>query len=136
MQIIILILVSVCSVWLVLVSVYIGFSLIRIAEKLEVELPLIGDRKKKLEEAKEEEIRNAQYDQMLAEISAEKEEKAKVKAAAEAGYDYNELDQIEEIYRSESDPDALMELLEFGLPDEELDQILNSLEAPSESAVS
>ncbi len=136
MQTIILILVSVCSVWLVLASVYIGLSVIRIAEKLEVELPLIGDRKRKLEEEKKEEIRNAQYDQMLAEISAEKEIKAKAKAAAEAGYDYNELDQIEEIYRSESDPDALMELLEFGLPDEELDQILNSLEAPSESAVS
>lgn len=136
MQTIILILVSVCSVWLVLASVYIGLSVIRIAEKLEVELPLIGDRKRKLEEEKKEEIRNAQYDQMLAEISAEKEKKAKAKAAAEAGYDYNELDQIEEIYRSESDPDALMELLEFGLPDEELDQILNSLEASSEGAVS
>lgn len=136
MQTIILIFVSVCSVWLVLASVYIGLSLIRIAEKLEVELPLIGDRKKKREEEKEEEIRNAQYDQMLAEISAEKEKKAKAKAAAEAGYDYNELDQIEEIYRSESDPDALMELLEFGLPDEELDQILSSLETSSESAVS
>ena len=122
--------------WLVLASVYIGLSVIRVAEKLEVELPLIGDRKKKLEEAKEEEIRNAQYDQMLDEISAEKEKKAKAKAATEAGYDYNELDQIEEIYRSESDPDALMELLEFGLPDEELDQILNCLEIPSESAVS
>lgn len=136
MQTVILIFVFVCTAWLVLASVYIGLSVIRIAEKLGVELPLIGDRKKKREEEKAEEIRNAQYNQFLADLSAEKKKKAKAKAAAEVGYDYNELDQIEEVYRSESDPDALMELLEFGLPDEELDQILNSLEAPSESAVS
>lgn len=136
MQTIILIFVFVSTAWLVLASVYIGLSVIRIAEKLGVELPLISDRKKKREEEKAEEIRNAQYNQFLADFSAEKKKKAKAKAAAEVGYDYNELDQIEEVYRSESDPDALMELLEFGLPDEELDQILNSLEAPSESAVS
>ena len=135
MQIFLLTLIFFCAVWLVCVSVYFLLAIIRIADKLEVELPFMEKRRLKKVDEIEKKIRDEKFDQMLKELSCEKTKQREAKAQAETGFVYNELDELSDIDRSETDPDSLMELLEFGIPDEELNQILGSLEASSASNI-
>ena len=136
MQIILLLLIFLCLAWIACLGTYFLLVLIRFADKKNFELPFFEDRKQKIEEAKRQEIRNEQYDKMLEELSEKKQQEKKAKEASAEGFEYNELDDLADIERSETDPDALLELLEFGIPDEELNTVLNSLESAGQGALS
>lgn len=102
--------------------IYAGIALYRIADKLEVTLPYMNRYKQKLEEEREHEESNERYNQMLEELS-QKQIVGRSKIEPEEIYD--ELDSLEDFESSETEPESLMELLEFGLPDEELANLLN-----------
>ena len=103
-------------------SIYAGIALYRIADKLEVTLPYMNRYKQKLEEEREHEESNERYNQMLEELS-QKQIVGRSKIEPEEIYD--ELDSLEDFESSETEPESLMELLEFGLPDEELAKLLD-----------
>lgn len=102
--------------------IYAGIALYRIADKLEVTLPYMNRYKQKLEEEREHEESNERYNQMLEELS-QKQIVGRSKIEPEEIYD--ELDSLEDFESSETEPESLMELLEFGLPDEELANLLD-----------
>lgn len=102
--------------------IYAGIALYRIADKLEVTLPYMNRYKQKLEEEREHEESNERYNQMLEELS-KKQIVGRSKIEPEEIYD--ELDSLEDFESSETEPESLMELLEFGLPDEELANLLD-----------
>ena len=72
MQIVFLALIFLCLAWIACVATFFLLSLIRIADKYEIKLPLFEDRKQKLDNAALEEERNDRYDRMLEQLSAEK----------------------------------------------------------------
>lgn len=135
MQIVLLVLIFLCLAWIVCVATFFLLSLIRIADKYDIKLPLFEDRKQKLEDAALEEERNDRYDKMLEQLSAEKtKQREEKRQKEEINYVYNELDEFDSLETKESDPDELMKLLEFGIPDEEMEEILGRIETGSEGA--
>ena len=135
MQIVFLALIFLCLAWIACVATFFLLSLLRIADKYDIKLPLFEDRKQKLEEAALEEERNDRYDEMLAQLSAEKtKQRVEKRQKEEINYVYNELDELDSLETKESDPDELMKLLEFGIPDEEMEEILGRIETGSEGA--
>ena len=136
MQIVLLILIFLCLAWIAGVTTFFLLTLIRLASKNKIELPFMEERKQRLEEAKQQEIRDEEYDRILEKLSEQKKQESKVKSETKAMYEYNELDDLADIDRKESSPDELLELLEFGIPDEELNDVLNMIESSGEGALS
>ena len=135
MQIVFLALIILCLVWIACVMTFFALTLIKVSEQRGIELPIFGDRKKKIEEDKEAEERNDRYDKMLEQLSAEKtKQREEKRQKEETNYVYNELDELDSLEAKESDPDELMKLLEFGIPDEEMEEILGRIETGSEGA--
>ena len=72
---------------------------------------------------------------MLEQLSAEKtKQREEKRQKEEINYVYNELDELDSLETKESDPDELMKLLEFGIPDEEMEEILGRIETGSKGA--
>ena len=66
------------------------------------------------------------FTNLLVELSEEK----KAKDNAPFGtYTFNELDAFDELEHTETDPEKLLKILEYGLPDEELETIIKKLES-------
>lgn len=102
--------------------IYAGIALFRIADKLCVSLPYMNAYKKKREEERKNEESNERYNQMLEELSQKRIVGASEVEAEEA---YNELDTLEDFEQTEVEPESLMQLLEFGIPDTELAKLLD-----------
>ena len=136
MQTVLLILVFLCLAWIAGVTTFFLLTLIRLANKNKIELPFMEERKHRLEEAKQQEIRDDEYDRMLEKLSEQKKQESNSNTETKTMYEYNELDDLADIDRKESSPDELLELLEFGIPDEELNDVLNMIESSGEGALS
>ncbi len=121
---ILLIMVFLLMVCLIVFSAFAGMAIIRIADKLDVEIPFLKSYRRKCEEMRKDEEKNEKFDQMLKELS---EKKIVSSPEYEESGSYNELDVFEAIEKTEDEPESIMTLLEFGLPDEELQIILNQL---------
>ena len=135
MQIVFLALIFLCIAWIACIATFFLLSLLRIADKYDIKLPLFEDRKQKIEDAALEEERNDRYDKMLEQLSAEKtKQREEKRQKEEINYVYNELDELDSLETKESDPDELMKLLEFGIPDEEMEEILGRIETGSKGA--
>ena len=130
MQIVLLILIFLCLAWIACITTFFLLTFMRLADKNKMELSFTEEGKQRLEEAKQQEIRDEQYDKMRKKPSEQK------KQESTAMFEYNELDDLAEIDRKESSPDELLELLEFGIPDEELNDVLNKIESSGEGALS
>ena len=63
---------------------------------------------------------------MLTELSCENETKDNSPLET---YTFDELDAFDEVEHTETDPEKLLKLLEYGFPDEELEEIINRLES-------
>lgn len=109
-------------VYLVIFSAFIGKAFIRIANKLDIEIPILKLYRRKCEEVRKDEEKNEESDQKLKELS---EKKIVSSPEYEESSSYDELDVFDAIEKTEDEPESLMALLEFGLPDEELEGILN-----------
>ena len=106
----------------VIFSAFIGKTFIRIANKLDVEIPILKLYSRKCEEVRKDEEKKEESDQKLKELS---EKKNVSSPEYEESSSYDELDVFDAIEKTEDEPESLMALLEFGLPDEELEGILN-----------
>lgn len=129
MQIAILIqgfLIFIMLVWLCLFSIYAFIALYRISNHLGIELPLMKEYKQRQEEERKQEEENEQYTQILKELA----DKKIVGGNSDDTYmgEYNELDVPDQLHQTEAEPESIMQLLEFGLPDEEIAELLAQLE--------
>ena len=66
---------------------------------------------------------------LLFEDEKEGEEKKAKDNAPFGTYTFNELDAFDELEHTETDPEKLLKILEYGLPDEELETIIKKLES-------
>lgn len=119
---ILLIMVFLLMIYLVIFSAFIGKAFIRIANKLDIEIPILKLYRRKCEEVRKDEEKNEESDRKLKELS---EKKIVSLPEYEESSSYDELDVFDAIEKTEDEPESLMALLEFGLPDEELEGILN-----------
>ncbi len=122
---ILLILVLMITACLLAFAVYIFKMLIAIADKLDADAPFVEEYRRKREEAQKDEEKNRQFDKMLKELS----EKKSISYGAERMPTevYDELDSFDAVEKTENEPESLMALLEFGLPDEEMASILDQI---------
>lgn len=130
MQIVIFILLLLATfmlIWLVIFSIYTGISLCRIADKLGVDIPCMAAYKRKMEEERLEEEENEKYTQLLQELSRKKSLRSQNDDNTYLG-DYNELDLPDQVDQTETEPESVLKLLEFGLPDEEMAALLSHVE--------
>lgn len=106
---------------------FLNYSMLqKVTEHLGIE-PKESENKKALAEAqrKKEESDEA-FTNILVELSEEK----KAKDNAPFGtYTFDELDAFDELEHTETDPEKLLKILEYGLPDEELEEIIKKLES-------
>lgn len=106
---------------------FLNYSMLqKVTEHLGIE-PKESENKKALAEAqrKKEESEEA-FTNMLVELSEEK----KAKDNSPFGtYTFDELDAFDELEHTETDPEKLLKILEYGLPDEELEEIIKKLES-------
>lgn len=129
MQIAILIqsfLIFILLVWLCFFSVYVLVALYRISNHFGIELPLMKEYKQRQEEERKQEEADEQYTQVLKELADENI----VGGNNNDTYmgEYNELDVPDQLHQTEAEPESIMQLLEFGLPDEEIAELLAQLE--------
>ena len=129
MQLLFLILLLLLFALCVVLSVVSFFNyqmLQKITEHLGLE-PEISEKKKAEKEAQQKKEKSDEaFTNLLVELSEEK----KVKDNAPFGtYTFNELDAFDELEHTETDPEKLLKILEYGLPDEELETIIRKLES-------
>jgi len=98
----------------------------KIAKKVGVMTEKEVREKEKSKVEKEKEESDKAFTNMLVELSAEKQARENEKFGA---YTFEELDVFDELEHTEKDPDKLLKILEYGLPDEELEAIIKELEA-------
>lgn len=129
MQLLFLILLLLLFALCVVLSVVSFFNyqmLQKITEHLGLE-PEISEKKKAEKEAQQKKEKSDEaFTNLLVELSEEK----KAKDNAPFGtYAFNELDAFDELEHTETDPEKLLKILEYGLPDEELEAIIKKLES-------
>lgn len=129
MQLLFLILLLLLFALCVVLSVVSFFNyqmLQKITKHLGLE-PEISEKKKAEKEAQQKKEKSDEaFTNLLVELSEEK--KAKDNAPFGA-YTFNELDAFDELEHTETDPEKLLKILEYGLPDEELETIIKKLES-------
>ena len=128
MQLLFLILLLLLFALCVVLSVVSFFNyqmLQKITEHLGLELE-ISEKKAEKEAQQKKEKSDEAFTNLLVELSEEK----KAKDNAPFGtYTFNELDAFDELEHTETDPEKLLKILEYGLPDEELETIIKKLES-------
>ncbi len=122
---IVLILVLISTACLFAFGVYLFKILLAIADKLDADAPFVEEYRKKREEAQKDEEKNRQFDQMLKELSERKRVSYQEEYVSPMAY--HELDSFDAVEKTENEPESLMALLEFGLPDEEMASILDQI---------
>ena len=112
---------------LLLCVLYLMYWATLLAEAAGIEIPMFEKQRLKRRENALREKNDAEFTQMLEDLSLKKKD---AEFQNKSDYVFDELDQIdEEINRQkETDPDALLTLLEFGLPDEEFEDALTAVE--------
>ena len=112
---------------LLLCVLYLMYWATLLAEAAGIEIPMFEKQRLKRRENALREKKDAEFTQMLEDLSLKKKD---TEFQNKSDYVFDELDQIdEEINRQkETDPDALLTLLEFGLPDEEFEDALTAVE--------
>lgn len=89
-------------------------------------IPEVAEKEKKEEEEKiKREESDKAFNNLLVELSSQKQEKDNEPFGT---YTFDELDDLNEMKHTESDPEKLLTILEYGLPDEELEAIIKELE--------
>lgn len=124
---IVLALIVILLLSLLLCVLYLMYWVTLLAEAACIEIPMFEKQRLKRRENALKEKKDAEFTQMLEELSLKKKD---AEFQDKSDYVFDELDQIdEEINRQkETDPDALLTLLEFGLPDEEFEDALTAIE--------
>lgn len=123
--VILLLLFAVC-VLLGVLSFFNYQMLQKISEHLGLEPEVSAKKKAEAEAQRKKEESDEAFTNMLVELSEEK----KAKDNAPFGtYTFDELDVFDELEHTETDPEKLLKILEYGIPDEELDTIVKKLEA-------
>lgn len=112
---------------LLLCVLYLMYWATLLAEAAGIEIPMFEKQRLKRRENALREKKDAEFTQMLEDLSLKKKD---AEFQNKSDYVFDELDQIdEEINRQkETDPDDLLTLLEFGLPDEEFEDALTAVE--------
>lgn len=123
---ILLFLVFAMLIWLCLFSAYALIALYRISDHIGIELPFMSEHKLRKEEERRQEETNDQYTRVLQELASKKIVGGSNDDTYMSGY--NELDEPDLMRQTEAEPESIMQLLEFGLPDEEIAELLSQLE--------
>ena len=90
-------------------------------------VPEISDKKKIEAEAQ---LQKAESDEAFTNMLVELSEEKKARDNAPFGtYSFDELDAFDELKHTETDPEKLLKILEYGLPDEELEEIIKKIES-------
>ena len=123
--IILLLLVTLCSFSGVMV--FINYrTLQRIMTYFGIESAVSEKKNADVEAQRRQEESDKAFTNMLVELSEEK----KAKDNAPFGtYTFNELDVFDELEHTETDPEKLIKILEYGIPDEELESIVKKIES-------
>lgn len=101
-------------------------TLQRISEHLGLETEASENKKAEQEAQRKKEESDEAFTNMLVELSEEKRAKDN---APFGTYTFDELDAFDELEHTETDPEKLLKILEYGLPDEELEVIIKKLES-------
>ena len=129
MQILLIVILLLIFVLCVLLSVFSFFNyqmMQKIIKHLGLETKISEKKKNQKEEQLKKEKSDEAFTNMLVELSEEK--KARDNAPF-GSYDFNELDVFDELEHTETDPEKLLKILEYGIPDEELESIIQKLES-------
>lgn len=129
MQILLIVILLLIFVLCVLLSVFSFFNyqmMKQIIKHLGLEMEISEKKKNQKEEQLKKEKSDEAFTNMLVELSEEK--KARDNAPF-GSYDFNELDVFDELEHTETDPEKLLKILEYGIPDEELESIIQKLES-------
>lgn len=129
MQILFLVLLVV----LLIICVLFGIVIIvdhKILQRITVHIgmvPEISDKKKIEGEAQ---LQKAESDEAFTNMLVELSDEKKARDNAPFGtYSFDELDAFDELKHTETDPEKLLKILEYGLPDEELEEIIKKIES-------
>ena len=129
MQILFLVLLVV----LLIICVLFGIVIIvdhKILQRITVHIgmvPEISDKKKIEAEAQ---LQKAESDEAFTNMLVELSDEKKARDNALFGtYSFDELDAFDELKHTETDPEKLLKILEYGLPDEELEEIIKKIES-------
>ena len=120
-----LILILLCNICLVLIGVYAAISIYRFADKYDILLPFMEERRKQQEEEMEKAIQDAAYTKMLEDLS---------KSKKPTGISYPEadlsgiLDEIPDKPAVDADEATLLEILEYGIPEKEWGAVMDEVE--------
>lgn len=109
------------------VMVFINYrTLQRIMTHFGIESAVSEKKNADVEAQRKQEESDEAFTNMLVELSEEK----KAKDNAPFGtYTFNELDVFDELEHTETDPEKLLKILEYGIPDEELESIVKKIES-------
>lgn len=122
-----LILILLCNICLVLIGVYVAIGLYRLADKYDIILPFMKERRKQQEEEMERAIQDAAYTRMLEDLS--KQKKATKTEYAEPDLS-GILDELPGKPAVEADEETLLDILEYGIPDNEWNAVMDEVEKP------
>ena len=123
--IILLLLVALCSFSGVMV--FINYrTLQRIMTHFGIESAVSEKKNADVEAQRKQEESDKAFTNMLVELSEEKNAKDN---APFGTYTFNELDVFDELEHTETDPEKLLKILEYGIPDEELESIVKKIES-------
>lgn len=112
------------------VCLYLCYCFFLLADRLGISLSVYARWKARRLERVEKEKKDSEYTDMLEKL-CERSDRMEKKELEEDILTFDELDRpggAVDIEQPETDPDSLMTLLEFGLPDEELESVLSALE--------
>lgn len=129
MQILLIAILLLIFVFCVLLSLFSFFDyqmMKKIIKHLGLETEISEKKKNQTEEQLKKEKSDEAFTNMLVELSEEKKERDN---APFGTYDFNELDVFDELEHTETDPEKLLKILEYGIPDEELESIIQKLES-------
>ena len=129
MQILLIVILLLIFVLCVLLSLFSFFDyqmMKKIIKHLGLETEISEKKKNQKEEQLKKEKSDEAFTNMLVELSEEKKERDN---APFGTYDFNELDVFDDLEHTETDPEKLLKILEYGIPDEELESIIQKLES-------
>lgn len=129
MQILLIVILLLIFVLCVLLSVFSFFNY-KMMQKIIKHLGLETEISEKKKNQKEEQLKKEKSDEAFTNMLVELSEEKKARDNAPFGsYDFNELDVFDELEHTETDPEKLLKILEYGIPDEELESIIQKLES-------
>lgn len=112
------------------ICLFLSYCIFLIADKSDISLPVFENWKRNKEKRDMQDKKGAESTAELEDICLEKQNEKTKDILGENDFTFDELGQPDILLaeQPETDPDSLMALLEFGLPDEELESILSALD--------